>query len=136
MSGWRVTGHSDATWSVRNTTRVQPTGAGKGSTWATGPRVGWPSRVSSSLGASLIAGRLRLAPVRAARGAGLPHLDGAEPGQRGGAPIPDPHGDPLAGGVLETVAVVEPPVVERIAGRVQRRLAPGEVHHTKYADKR
>src|SRR5215471_11395146 len=50
MSGWPVTGHSEVTSSVVNRTRVQPSGAGKHSTWSTGPRAGRPSRVRSSAG--------------------------------------------------------------------------------------
>src|SRR5262245_50696643 len=50
MSGCPVTGHSEVTSSVVNRTRVQPSGAGKHSTWSTGPRAGRPSRVRSSAG--------------------------------------------------------------------------------------
>src|SRR5688572_2133076 len=114
MSGWRVTGHSDATSSVVNTTRVQPAGAGNVSTCSTGPRVGWPRRVRSSVGASLIDARLCPTPVGAAAGAGLAHLDGGQPREAGGDPVPDPDGEHLAGRVLQPLDVVEEAVVQRV----------------------
>jgi hypothetical protein len=46
MSGWRVTGQSEVTSSVVNTTLVHPSGAGNVSTWSTGPVWVRPSSVS------------------------------------------------------------------------------------------
>jgi inner membrane transporter RhtA len=74
------------------------------------------------------AGAGAVAPVDAARGAGLADHHRRQR-QRGGQPVPDPAGEHLAGRVLQAGDVVQVVVVKLVADRRERLADVGEVHH-------
>ena len=67
------------------------------------------------------------AAVDATAGAGLTHDDPGKPGQHLFKSLPDPAREVLAGGVLESVDLVEVVVVEFGVQRLERGLDVGEV---------